>query len=61
MHSWVLGLFVLSVITVLSTAIYPEDHWNFATKLTTANFDTFIQENVDSGKTVMVRWIASSG
>jgi len=41
--------------------IYPDDHWDFSTKLTTENFNSFITENVDLGKTVFVRTIASEG
>ena len=33
----------------------------FGTMLTTKNFEPFIKENVDAGKTVFVRWIASAG
>ena len=40
-------------------AIYPDHHWNYATQLTEANFDTFVQDNIQAGKTVFVRWIAS--
>jgi hypothetical protein len=42
-------------------AIYPDDHWNYATELTPDNGDEFIKSNVDAGKTVFVRWIASEG
>jgi len=41
--------------------IYPEDHWLYSTKLTTDNFNEFIIEHVDAGKTVFVRTIASEG
>lgn len=34
-------------------AIYPDDHWNYSTRLTEENFDSFIQEGIDSGKTVV--------
>jgi len=44
-----------------SGVIYPEDHWNYATKMTKANFDNTVKENVDAGKTLFVRWIASPG
>lgn len=47
--------------TLLATAIYPSDHWKHATKLTPSNFEGFIKENVDAGKTAIVRWIASAG
>ena len=42
-------------------AIYPSDHWKHATKLTPANFEPFVKEQVDAGKTLIVRWIASAG
>lgn len=34
-------------------AIYPDDHWNYSTKLTEENFDSFVQEGIDAGKTVV--------
>jgi len=48
-------------ILALSAGIYPTDHWKYSTKLTKAKFEPFIKENVDAGKTVFVRWIASEG
>jgi len=58
-----MAAFSLLVGTILATAnaIYPEDHWTFATELTTDNVDEFVKSNVDGGKTVFVRWIASEG
>ena len=41
------------------TAIYPDDHWNYSTKLTTGNYADSIQNEIDNGKTVFVRFIAS--
>jgi len=41
--------------------IYGPNHWSHATELTDSNFDSFIDENVANGKTVMVRFIASEG
>jgi len=54
-------LALLATATVASAGIYPDSHWNHATKLTTSNADDFVKENVDKGKTVFVRWIASEG
>jgi hypothetical protein len=34
-------------------AIYPDDHWNYSTRLTEENFDSFVQGGIDSGKTVV--------
>ena len=41
--------------------IYPKGHWKSVTKCTTSNFDGLVKEQVDSGKTLFVRWIASEG
>jgi hypothetical protein len=56
-------LYSLAVFALLGVAqaIYPDNHWNHATKLTVSNFDEEIKTAVDSGKTMMVRWIASEG
>jgi hypothetical protein len=51
----------LAAIALLATGIYPEGHWDHATKLTTKNFEPFVKETVDAGKTLFVRWIASAG
>ena len=53
-----LGL-ALTTLIASSAAIYPGDHWKYSTKLTTANYKSFIKDEVDSGKTLFVRWIAS--
>jgi len=42
-------------------AIYPPDHWSYSTKLTQENYADKIQGEIDGGKTVFVRWIASEG
>jgi hypothetical protein len=54
------------LVGMLATAsvqagIYPDGHWETSTKLTTANADEFVKSNVDAGKTVLIRWIASEG
>ena len=48
-------------LLIAAAGIYPDNHWDHATKLTTKNFEPFIKEGVDSGKTLFVRWIASAG
>jgi hypothetical protein len=40
-------------------AIYPDDHWSYATKLTEENFESTVQNEIDAGRTFFVRWIAS--
>jgi hypothetical protein len=49
------------LVAVAAAGIYPDDHWTYSTELTTSNADDFIKTNVDAGKTVFVRWIASEG
>ena len=55
------ALLLAVMAAVASAGIYPDDHWQFSTKLTTSNADEFIKSNIDKGKTVFVRWIASEG
>ena len=52
---------MLLVATLLAAGIYPDGHWARATKLTPANFEGFVESQVDAGKTLFVRWIASEG
>ena len=52
---------MLAALLVGASAIYPAGHWQHATRLTESTFEPFIKENVDTGKTVFVRWIASEG
>jgi len=58
-----LSIFVgmLATASVAQAGIYPDGHWDTATKLTASNADDFVKTNVDAGKTVFVRWIASEG
>ena len=58
---WLTRPMALVAALALVAGIYPADHWNHVTKLTTSNFESFITENVDAGKTAIVRWIASTG
>ena len=48
-------------LVLLTGGIYPAGHWDHSTQLTTTNFDGFIKDNVEAGKTTFVRWIASAG
>jgi len=52
---------VACVFVPLVGAIYPDDHWTHSTEITTDNADEFVKTNVDAGKTVFIRWIASAG
>jgi hypothetical protein len=51
----------LAVLVAGLLAIYPEDHFDRVTKCTAGNFESLVQEKVDAGKTLFVRWIASEG
>jgi len=46
---------------VTLAAIYPDDHWTYSTKLTTSNYVETIEKEIDNGKTVFVRFVASEG
>lgn len=59
---WFEGLIVgVIVSSAIVQAIYPDNHWSYSTKLTTTNFESTIRKEIDAGKTVFVRWIASPG
>ena len=45
------GLLLLVPLVEVVFAIYPDDHWDHATKLTKGSMDDFVKENVDAGKT----------
>jgi hypothetical protein len=47
--------------TALLGGIYPDGHFDKVHKCTQSNFDGFVKEQVDAGKTLFVRWIASEG
>jgi hypothetical protein len=52
---------VFTAILALAAGIYNDDHWDFSTKMTVDTFDAKVKEEVDAGKTLFVRWIASAG
>jgi len=55
------ALLTLSTVALVHGGIYPDGHWDRATELTADTADAFVKENVDAGKTVFIRWIASEG
>ena len=59
LHVALMALLALTA-TVLA-GIYPPGHFDTSTKLTEKNFDAHVKEQVDAGKTLFVRWIASEG
>jgi len=54
-------LIALAASTLAQAGIYPDGHWDRATKITVDNADEFVKTGVDAGKTVFIRWIASEG
>lgn len=54
-------LALAATIGLAHGGIYPEGHFDHVTELTEDNFENTIKENVDAGKTLFVRWIASEG
>jgi len=52
---------VLATAAVAHAGIHPDGHFDRCTKLSPDNADEFVKKNVDAGKTVFIRWIASEG
>lgn len=40
-------------------AIYPDNLWDHSVQLTESDFDAKVQEQIDAGKTMFVRFIAT--
>jgi hypothetical protein len=51
----------LLALTVGALAIIDPDHWSRVTRLTTENVEETIEGAIDSGRTMLVRIIASEG
>ena len=60
-HALAVGMALLALTATVLAGIYPSGHFDTAKKLTTTNFDDHVKEQVDAGKTLFVRWIASEG
>jgi len=54
-------LCAFALAAVVQGGLYPEGHWDRATELSPDSADDFVKSNVDAGKTVFIRWIASEG
>jgi len=54
-------LLLNSLIGLINGGIYPDDHWNYSAKLTVSTFDEVVKKEIDAGRTMFVRWIASEG
>jgi len=57
----VLRALLVAFFLKVSYAIYPDDHWTYSTQLTSSNYEKVIESEIDAGKTVFVRYIASPG
>lgn len=56
------ALLLASLAGLAAAGIYPDDHWQYSTKLTNDDeFNAKVQEAVDGDHTLFVRWIASEG
>jgi len=51
----------VGLLASFTGAIYPDDHWSKSFKMTSDNFQDKVQKEIDAGKTLMVRFIASAG
>ena len=57
-----MALCLLLVAVMPVHAIYPDDHWQYSTQITDeSQFQSHIQSEIDAGRTLFVRWIASPG
>lgn len=56
------SLLILVTMIGLSNAIYPDNLWDFSKQIKDeAQFNSHVQSEIDAGRTLFVRWIASSG
>ena len=53
---------LVTLTATLLAGIYPDGHFDHVTKVTDETmFNALVKEQVDAGKTLFVRWIASEG
>jgi len=57
----VLGRVLALAAGAVGGGIYPDGHWDLCTQVTAENANDFVKATVDSGKTLIVRTIASEG
>jgi hypothetical protein len=56
------AIFTAALAGVAVAGIYPDDHWDYATKLENdADFDAAVSAATEGDHTLFVRWIASEG
>ena len=57
---WIMAAFMLLLSVTTASYIYPPNHWEFSKELKTVeNITATIEEMVDSGKTLFIRFIAA--
>lgn len=61
MHLLAEGMALAALSIGLLASIYPDGHFDRVTKCTATNFEEIVKTQVDSGKSLFVRWIASEG
>ena len=49
----------LFAAAALASDMYPSDHFQRVSELTADTFDGVVKREVDAGRTLFVRWIAS--
>lgn len=54
-------ILAVSLAICANAGIYPDGHFDISHKLTVDSFEDTIQSEIDAGKTMFVRWIASEG
>ena len=55
---WSKRLFIaLVAMPMMIQAIYPDDHWNYSKKLTASTFDDIVEEEINAGRTLFVRYV----
>jgi len=58
----VLTTMAMTLVGLAAAGIYPDGHFDYVTKVTDeSQFTDLIKQEVDAGKTLFVRWIASEG
>jgi hypothetical protein len=56
------SLAFLAGVGLCAAGIYPDDHWQYATKLSSDDeLNAMVAEAVEGDKTLFIRWIASEG
>jgi len=51
----------LAVLGAVFGSIYPDGHFDVVTKCSQGMFKDYVKREVDAGRTLFVRWIASEG